>query len=319
MRRSFSSQPALFATHELLEHPALAALDDIEAVIDWGALTPLLPQGKGDTGRLGYPALTLFRALLLGLWHNLSDVKLEAQLARDLMFRKFCRLELDGGVPQASTLGRFRIALERAGRMEAVLSEINRQLTQSNVILEEGRVAIVDATIVEAAQSGIKTADPEAGSHVKTSAKGKKTATWGYNAFVNCDEDQFIMATAVTPGNWHESRSLHDLIDGSEAMLMADSAYSSAATRAWMDAHDVHDRVQRKGYRGHPISRADIDRNTEIAVIRGRVEAIFGHMKRLWGMARSRFMGLARTHTQFQIAAIGWNLNKAAKFKRLYG
>ena len=131
MRRSFSSQPALFATHELLDHPALGALDDIEAVIDWDALTPLLPQGKGDTGRLGYPALTLFRALLLGLWHNLSDVKLEAQLARDLMFRKFCRLELDGGVPQASTIGRFRIALEQSGRMEAVLTEINAQLGSS--------------------------------------------------------------------------------------------------------------------------------------------------------------------------------------------
>ena len=197
MRRSFTSQPALFATHELLDHPALSALDDIEAVIDWEALVPLLPQGKGDTGRLGYPALTLFRALLLGLWHNLSDVKLEAQLARDLMFRKFCRLELDGGVPQTSTIGRFRIALEKAGQMDAVLTEINALLARANVILEEGRVAIVDATIIEAAQSGIKTADPEAGSHVKVNSKGKKTAKWGYNAFVNCDEDQFILATTV--------------------------------------------------------------------------------------------------------------------------
>jgi IS5 family transposase len=42
--------------------------------------------------------------------------------ARDLMFRKFCRLELDQGVPQASTIGRFRIALEKSGRLEAVLT-----------------------------------------------------------------------------------------------------------------------------------------------------------------------------------------------------
>ena len=182
MRRSFSSQPALFAPHDLLEHPALGALDEIEVLIDWDALVPLLPPGKGKTGRLGYPALTLFRALLLGLWHDLSDVKLEAQLARDLMFRKVCRLELDGGVPQASTLGRFRIALEQAGRMEAVLGEVNAQLARANVILEEGRVAIVDATLVEAAQSGLAHPDPEAGSHVKTNAKGQNQAKWGYNA-----------------------------------------------------------------------------------------------------------------------------------------
>ena len=37
------------------------------------------------------------------------------------------------------------------------------------------------------------------------------------------------MATAVTPGNWHESRSLYDLIDGSEtadlSTLMIDASH----------------------------------------------------------------------------------------------
>ncbi|HAB44579.1 MAG TPA: hypothetical protein DEO41_08180 [Betaproteobacteria bacterium] len=56
-----------------------------------------------------------------------------------------------------------------------------------------------------------------------------------------------------------------------------------------------------------------------MGVTRGRVEAIFGHMKRLWGMARSRFMGRARTHAQFQIAAIGWNLQKGARFRQAFG
>ena len=91
MRKSFTTQPALFTTHDLLDHPALGALDGIESLINWPALELLLPKGKGETGRSGYAAMTLFRALLLGLWYDLSDVKLEAQLARDLMFRKFCR------------------------------------------------------------------------------------------------------------------------------------------------------------------------------------------------------------------------------------
>ena len=58
--------------------------------------------------------------------------------------------------------------------------------------------------------------------------------------------------------------------------------------------------------------------NVEIGVTRGRIEAIFGHMKRLWGMARSRFMGRARTHAQFQIAAIDWNLQKGARFRQAF-
>ena len=231
MRKSFTTQSVLFTTHDLLDHPALGALDGIESLINWPALELLLPKGTGETGRPGYAAMTLFRALLLGLWHDLSDVKLEAQLARDLMFRKFCWLELDQGVPQASTIGRFRVALERSGQLGAVLNEINGQLLQANVILKEGRVAIVDATAIEAAQSGIRKGDPDAGSHVKVNAKGKMQAKWGFQAFVNIDEDGFIFATALTPGNKHEINSLTGLLDGSEDMLFADSAYSSRKIR----------------------------------------------------------------------------------------
>ena len=231
MRKSFTTQPALFTTHDLLDHPALGALDGIESLINWPALELLLPKGKGETGRPGYAAMTLFRALLLGLWHDFSDVKLEAQLARDLMFRKFCRLELDQGVPQASTIGRFRVALERSGQLGAVLNEINGQLLQANVILQEGRVAIVDATVIEAAQSGIRKGNPDAGSHIKVNAKDKMQAKWGFQAFVNIDEGGFIFATALTPGNKHEINSLTGLLDWSEDMLFADSAYSSLKIR----------------------------------------------------------------------------------------
>ena len=319
MRKSFTTQPAIFTTHDLLDHPALGALDGIESLINWPALELLLPKGKGETGRPGYAAMTLFRALLLGLWHDLSDVKLEAQLARDLMFRKFYRLELDQGVPQASTIGRFRVALERSGQLGAVLNEINGQLLQANVILQEGRVAIVDATVIEAAQSGIRKGDPDAGSHVKVNAKVKMQAKWGFQAFVNIDEDGFIFATALTPGNKHEINSLTGLLDESEDMLFADSAYSSRKIRNWMNENNIKDRVQRKGYRNRKLSPQDRARNVEIGVTRGRVEAIFGHKKRLWGMARSRFMGRARTHAQFQIAAIGWNLQKGARFRQAFG
>ena len=58
-------------------------------------------------GRLGRPALTQFRALLLGLWPNLPDATSDVQLTRNIMFRKAFRLQRDGGVPQASTTGHF--------------------------------------------------------------------------------------------------------------------------------------------------------------------------------------------------------------------
>jgi transposase, IS5 family len=325
MRQSFATQPALFVPHDVFDHPALGALDAVEALIDWGRIEALLPSGeqKARTGRPGYPALTLFRALLLGSWYDLSDVKLSAQLARDLLFRKFCRLELDQGVPEASTLGRFRAQL--GDRLEAVLAEVVAMLEEARVILAEGRVAIVDATVVEAARSGRPSGDPEAGASVKaTGRRGEarreaRRVVWGYQAFVNADEDGFVRRVAASPGNRAEVDSLGDLVVGDEAALYADGAYSSPRTRALLARQRIRDEVQRRGARHKRLTAAERARNAEIAVTRGRVEAIFGHWKRHWGFGRTRLLGLASMRIVTALTAIGWNLWKGAGFKKRYG
>ncbi|WP_104018459.1 IS5 family transposase [Roseovarius nitratireducens] len=319
MRQSFSTQPALFAPQELFDHPALCALDEVEVLIDWDRIAALLPAGeeKVQTGRPGYPALTLFRALLLGLWYDLSDVKLSAQLARDLLFRKFCRLELDAGVPEASTLGRFRARL--GDRLDGILAELVAMLEEARVILAEGRVAIVDATVVEAARSKLSTQDPEAGSAVKITVKGRRQAVWGWQAFVNADEDGFVRRVTVSPGNRAEVDSLCDLMVGDETALYADSAYIGPRTRALLAHHGMCDRVQKHGVRRRKLTPQERARNVEIGVTRGRVEAIFGHWKRHWGLRRTRFLGAAKMQALTSLAAIGWNLWKGAGFKARYG
>jgi IS5 family transposase len=92
MRKSFQTGPALFAPSELPLHPAMKALDGLEALVDWGEVEALLPQGEGKaaTGRPGYPALMLFRALLLGQLYPLPSLQLANPLMRDLLFRRFC-------------------------------------------------------------------------------------------------------------------------------------------------------------------------------------------------------------------------------------
>ena len=109
MQKPFVTQAELFVSSSDLERPALHALDDTEAVLDWSKIEQMLPSIYGSkTGSPSYPLLTLFRGLLLGVWYRLSDVQLSQYLYRDLLFRKFCHLELGGDVPEASTLGRFR-------------------------------------------------------------------------------------------------------------------------------------------------------------------------------------------------------------------
>ena len=65
---------------------------------------------------------------------------LAQSLYRDLLFRKFCRLELGGDVPEASTLGRFRTQLVKQELWEVLLAEINDQLSAKNIIMTEGRI-----------------------------------------------------------------------------------------------------------------------------------------------------------------------------------
>jgi len=239
MQKTFSTQPELFISTSDLNHPILHSLDDTEALLEWSEIEILLSSiYAAKTGRPSYPLLTLFRGLLLGIWYRLSDVQLAQCLYRDLLFRKFCHLELGGEVPEASTLGRFRSQLVEHDLWDRLLGEINRQLEAKNIIMREGRINIIDATPIEAAQSGSgngkdgkPTRDPEAGWHVKNDSRGNKKSIYGFSVHTGVDEDGFIQRQSVTPGNVHDSQERDTLLLGDETALYADAAYSSQQTR----------------------------------------------------------------------------------------
>ena len=295
--------------------------------MDWVKLEQIMAGVyASNTGRPSYPLLTLLRASLLGIWYRLSDAELAQTLFRDLLFRKFCHLELGGDVPDATTIGRFRARLMEHGLWEILLGEVNHQLEAKQIIMTEGRINIIDATPVEAAQSGHgkdandePTRDKDAGWHVKADSRGNMKSTYGYSIHTGVDEDGFIHRQTVTPGNAHDSTERDTLLLGDEAALYADAAYSSQATRKKLEQFGIDDQVQRKGYRGHPLSDADAVRNKEIAVIRSGGERPFATYKSRYGLARTRLMGLAKNLTLFGLAAIAHNIAKGAKFLMLYG
>ncbi len=327
MQKSFMTQPELFIAASDLNSPILSRLDDTEALLNWSKIESVLtPIYSADTGRPSYPLLTLFRSLLLGIWYKLSDTQLAQSLYRDLLFRKFCHLELTGGVPDASTLGRFRNQLVKLNLWDALLTEINRQLEDQNIIMKEGRINIIDATPVEAAQSGSGKGkegqpkkDPEAGWHVKNDSRGRQKSTYGYSVHTGVDEDGFIHRQSVTAGHVHDSQERDALILGDETKLYADAAYSSKETRETLDELGIEDQVQRKGYRNAPLTEQDKIRNAEIAVTRAGGERPFATYKQHYGLARTRFMGLAKNETLFGLAAMAANIRKGARFLMLYG
>ncbi len=123
----------------------------------------------------------------------------------------------------------------------------------------------------------------------------------------------------MTPGHVHDSQLRDELLLGDETALYADAAYSSEETRDKLEQLGIDDQVQRKGYRGNPLSDADRTRNAVIAVTRAGGERLFATYKQHYGLARTRFMGLAKNQTVYGLAAMAANIRKGAKFLSLYG
>ena len=305
-------------------------LAKIDALMDWGAFSPILKRGLGRSGEgpPGYDPLILFKCLLIGQWHGLSDPKLERALKVRLDFMIFCGLDLHAAVPDETTHCRFRNTLVKGGVYDDLLAEVCAQIEAHGLKLKEAEAAIIDATLVESAarprthieapQDRAENEAPEdpdvhfsADPDARWVRKGSKS-TLGYKAFARTDEEGFVDKVHTTPANRAESPEFATMIDGAKAQrVLADKAYAARANREKL--YGKHrDGIMRKAARGRPLRASERRFNRLISKRRFRVEQCFGTMKRLFGLHRARYFGQAKTHAQLAMAAIGQNLLKAA-------
>ena len=85
-------------------------LRKVDALMDWSLVLPLLKSGlnRSGLGPQGYDEIVLFKCLLIGQWHGLSDPKLEESLRVRFDFMLFAGLDLHCAVPDETTHYRFR-------------------------------------------------------------------------------------------------------------------------------------------------------------------------------------------------------------------
>ena len=84
----------------------------LDQVIDWQPIEQYLNRQRtrylrDHRGRPAYPQLSMFKAVLLGQWHSLSDPELEHSLITRIDFNLFCRFD-ELSIPDYSTLCRYR-------------------------------------------------------------------------------------------------------------------------------------------------------------------------------------------------------------------
>lgn len=294
-----------------------ARLERIEGLIDWRSVGGVLGGVYGSaTGRPSYPPLVLLKVLLLQGWYGLSDPGMEEALADRLSFRRFVGLGLEDAVPDHSTISRFRSLLTDRGLAERVFAEVNRQIEAKGVVIKSG--TIIDATAIVAAAAepprqkggGLSAVDPDA-RWVKNKTTGK--ARFGYKLHAAIDHGTGIIRQArITPANLPDVEIGHELVTGDEQAVYADKAYVGPRMRERLRLAGIKDRVQRRAARCRPLRPIETRRNVLIGRIRGRIEGVFGALKRSYGLARMRYMGLARNITGTVLTLIAWNLARVA-------
>ena len=319
-------------------------LDKIAALIDWSPverlLAPLQPRRRGAPG---YPALLLFKAVLLAQWNSLSDEAMEEMLADRMSFQRFCGLGLSQPAPDHSTLWRFREALVEEKLGDRLFEEINRQLDGHGLFLRQG--TLIDATLVAAQAAPPKppkqaappdptflapgeqsanerpaserpasklvksTVDPDAG----WTRRGK-SLVFGYKGHIGVDRGSgLIRAQTFTSAEVNETEVADSLVMGDEKAVYADKAYDTHARKHDLKRRGIKYRIQQRPNKHHALTDRQTQRNVLIGRVRGRVETVFAYLKRICRYRRVSYFGKARNALQFALLCTAYNLFKATR------
>lgn len=282
-----------------------SSLDELDGLIDWNPvaelLRPLYPATKGEPA---WPPLAMFKALLLSVWYDLSDVKLAEALDDRASFRRFCGFSRSEATPERTSFVRYRGKLVEHSLDRTLFEAVTAQLKARAVTVKTG--TLVDATVIASASEG-----DDDGRWVKH--KGKP-AVHGFKAHVGADASSALVEkVSVTPANVNDGRAGPDALPDDPGEVFADSAYRGSHFGDAVRARGGTPCVVATGMWGR--DEAEIQArlqawNQPIHRIRARIEKIFGTWKRCYGLRRMRWRGLAKAAVQVHLTAIAYNLKR---------
>lgn len=295
----------------------------LSEMLDWGAFAPFLSDIHGALGPTGYDPLMMFKTLLLGQWHSLSDPGLEEALRVRLDFLEFTGFALGGDLPDETTLCRFRNKLVQSGKLPLLLREVNRQLEAHGLKLKSATTAIVDATLIESAARPRKEIEADETGEYAVSYSADADAKWlkkgskshfGYQAFVQSDAEGFVENTHTTPANLAETKELERAVEGvssgKRVRVLADKGFASAANKTMLHAKKIKCGIMRKAARNRPLTARQKLFNKLISKQRFRIEQCFGTLKRRFNFRRSSYFTTAKTEAQMLMKCMCLNLLK---------
>ena len=308
------------------------SLVKLNKTIDWEKFRPILTntlkkEAKGVGGRPPYDPVLMFKILILQRVYNLSDEQTEYQINDRMSFMRFLGLGLEDNVPDAKTIWLFRDNLTKAEVAKKLFDTFTAQMEEANLITHTG--TIVDATFMDAPRqrnnreenAAIKAGEtPEEWKKAEQKNKLRQKDTdarwtkkgdelhYGYKNHVKADaESKLITDYTVTSANVHDSQALNDLIDDTDYVLYADSAYFGEPIFKTLPS-GLEIRVHEKGSRNHPLTEEQKASNKEKSRIRVRIEHIFGFMTNSMKGITVRSIGKLRATFNAGITNLIYNL-----------
>ena len=274
----------------------------------------------------------MFKLILLGQWHGLSDTHLKQALRVRIDFMVFTGFKLSAGErPDACTICRLRNRLVKANAHQRRLKEVNRQLEHAGLKVSGSQGAIIEATITPSAarpntEVEANENDPQGAPKVslctdddaRWTKKGKKSFL-GYKGYSAVDaEGGYTEVVSVAPANESEVNKLEAVVDQITDVrgqaphgLLADKGYHSAANREMLKARGIVDFIQHKASRNKPLQAWHKRFNALVAKVKFKVEQSYGTMERCFHLSRARYFGRVKVEAQMVWAALGMNLLNA--------
>ncbi len=243
--------------------------------MDWRPIEKILIRNykkkASVDGRPAYPALPLFKMLLIQRWYNLSDPGLEEAVNDRISFLRFTGFSMENSIPDETTICRFRNELSKRGLFERLRDKINEQLQSRRLLVRTG--TIVDAGLISSPRRPRKIIDvmPEdrkederaVGSNHNLTYSDDTEASWvrkgnqphyGYKMHMATDPAGFVLDGHVTGANISDTGEFMTILSGldlqSNTMVVADKGYASVKNREYLRYRGYTDGIMSRAVRG---------------------------------------------------------------------
>lgn len=300
-------------------------LAEMNQVVPWAELVELVRPHYPD-GKRGRPPVgieKMLRVYFLQQWYGLADEALEDTIYDSQAMRGFAGIDLgkSGGVPDATTLLKFRHLLEEHELGRRILEEINAHLTKRGLLMREG--TLVDATII-AAPSSTKNKSGERDPQMHQTRKGNQWF-FGMKAHIGADATSGLVHSVTgTAANVSDISQTSELLHGEEKVVHADAGYLGVEKRPEiMAGHSgVEWRVAARRGKIKAMEQSWVkDLTLGYEKLKARARALVEHpfhvIKNLFHHRKVRYRGLKKNTSQLEVLFALANLVIAKK--RLMG